>query len=84
MPLPNIELFCPNCKECGDLWESPRLHFETTCKTCGQKWEKIELKEICYRIIKKAEADRSSQHYAGCLRILMQHTINPFTGRTYA
>ena len=81
MPLPNIELFCPHCKERGKLWENPRLYFEMTC---GRKWEYIELKEICYRIIHKAESNRSSQHYAACLRILMQHTINPFTGRTYA
>ncbi len=84
MALPSIKLFCPHCKEDGDLWKNPRLHFEITCETCGRKWEYIELKEICYRLIKRAEANRGSQHYADCFRILMQHTINPFTGRTYA
>ena len=79
---PDIELFCPNCK--GDLWISPREFYRVECMLCGGKWEDNELREICFRLIQKARADRSFQHWAVCLRIQMQHTINPFTGRCYA
>ncbi|KKM80208.1 hypothetical protein LCGC14_1342220 [marine sediment metagenome] len=81
---PNMKLFCPNCKEKGVLWVRPRLCYRVECEVCGGKWENNELREICFRLIEKARADRMFQHWAVCLGIQMQHTINPYTGRCYA
>ncbi|KKN47752.1 hypothetical protein LCGC14_0659860 [marine sediment metagenome] len=60
MALPVIELFCPDCKGDGDLWENPRLNYETTCKNCGHQWEYIELKEICHRLKQKEKENGNS------------------------
>lgn len=79
-----IDLFCPHCKENGDLWTSPREFYRVECKICKRKWEHNELNKICLMLVKKAKRDRSFQHWAECLRIQLQHTINPFTGRYYA
>jgi len=77
-------LFCPYCKEAGDLWISPRHHYDANCKRCGHVWENNELKEICIKIIHRAEMQRSSEWYAACLRIQMQYMTNPFTGEYLA
>lgn len=84
MALKPIELFCPKCKENGALWIYPREFYRVKCEACGREWEKNEINEICTKLIKKAESNRMFRHWAGCLRIQMQHTINPFTGRCYA
>lgn len=84
MALTQVDLFCPHCKENGDLLISPRYFYKVECKKCAREWGHYELNEICLMLNRKAESDRSFQHWAGCLRILMQHTINPFTGRCYA
>ena len=77
-------LFCPVCKESGDLWIYPTKFYEVACERCGCKWERDKLVRICTRLIKRAEEKRSSQHWAACLRIQMQHTTNPFTGKCLA
>ncbi len=84
MALKEIKLFCPDCKENGRLWVNPRLCYQATCEVCGGKWEYHKIKAICHKLIRKAESDKSFQHWANCLHIQMQHTINPMTGRTYA
>ncbi len=84
MALPQESLFCPDCMESGELLINPRNYYEVSCTTCGQKWEHNELNGICHRLINRAESDRSFKHWAACLRIQMQHTINPNTGMTYA
>lgn len=84
MALGKVDIFCPDCKGGGGLWVYPRRFFEVECRNCKKKWEYHELKEICAMLAKKAESDRSFQHWAVCLRIQMQHTINPFTGKCYA
>ncbi len=83
MALPKVDLFCPNCKENGALWVYPRQDFEVKCRGCGKKWEYNKLKEICMIMIQKASEDRRFQWWADCLRIQMQHTINPYTGKCY-
>ena len=60
MPLKPIKLFCPNCRDKGDLWERPDKHYEQYCKICGGKWDKIELNEICHQIKKKDILDRTN------------------------
>lgn len=78
------DLFCPACRGGGDLWVSSADPREVNCKECRKKWNHAELKAICRRLIKRAKEANGDQHRAACLRILMQHTINPFTGRCLA
>jgi hypothetical protein len=84
MALKPITIFCPNCCKDDDLWISPREYYKVECKSCGRKWERNELNEICTKLVNKAKTDRKFQWWSECLRIQMQHTINPFTGNTYA
>lgn len=84
MPLQQKDLFCPHCKENGELWLYPREFYRVKCEICGSEWERYELNQICTMLIKKEERDRRFRHWAVCLRIQRQHTINPYTGRTYA
>jgi uncharacterized protein YbaR (Trm112 family) len=78
------DLFCPHCKNDGDLWISPTRNYEVTCKKCKRVWGRAELSEICIMVGKRAEEVARFQYWAACLRILMQHTINPYTGRRLA
>ena len=84
MALAQVDLICPHCKESGDLWVSPRKFYSVECRECGRRWDYKELNEICMRLIQKARSDRKFQWWAECLKIQMQHTINPFTGKCYA
>jgi len=84
MALVQVDLFCPHCKESGDLWTSPTHFYEVECKICGRKWEHNELNEICTMLIKKVERDRGFQWWADCLKIQLHYTINPFTGKCLA
>ena len=61
MALNQIDLFCPHCKENGDLWISPTHFYKVECKICGRKWEYHKLNEICTMLCKKTRADRSFQ-----------------------
>ena len=83
MALTQVDLICPHCKENGELWVSPRDCYRVECRECGKKWEHNELNEICTMLIKKAESDRSFKHWTDCLRIQMQHMIDPYTGKCY-
>ena len=84
MALTQIDLICPDCKVGGSLWISPREFYNVECRTCGRKWGRDELNEICTRLAQKAKVDRNFKWWADCLRIQMQHMINPFTGKSYA
>ena len=83
MALKQIDLFCPDCKEQGKLWITPKDFYRVNCEKCGMEWEHNELNEICWKLIKRAESDRKFQWWSACLRIQMQHNINPVTGRSY-
>lgn len=48
------DLFCPDCREGGDLRERSDDPREVTCGKCGKKWNHAELKTICRRLIKRA------------------------------
>lgn len=84
MVLAEVDLFCPCCEESGNLWVSPTYFYRVECKMCGKKWAYNELNKICTKLVQKAKSDRSFQWWADCLKIQMQHMINPFTGKCYA
>lgn len=77
MALKKVDIFCPDCKDGGDLWVYPRRCFEVECRNCKKKWEYNELKEICTMLVKKAKADRSFQYKDAIIFLL---AILLFTG----
>lgn len=58
MALSLIKLFCPDCREKGDLWAKPDKR-AVYCKTCGKEWDEIKLNEICHRIKNKDILDKT-------------------------
>lgn len=81
--LKDEELFCPYCSTNEYLWIKPTYFYKVICKKCGKQWEYNKLVKICVRLIKKAIEYKSSQWDVICYRILLRHTINPFTGKNY-